>query len=105
MQLEIKSKIEKGIGVIELKGVLDISTVKSFQDSLSSLKNLQEITIDFENLSFIDSTGVGSLNQVIKKLHNDKIKVKVKNISKDIYEIFEILGLPEIFGEELFEEK
>ena len=105
MLLEIDSSIENNIGVLKLNGVLDLSTVEIFKNSLEKLPGSEQIIIDFDQIKFIDSTGIGSLAQYIKKIQIDKVGIKITNISKDVFEVLDILGLPEIFGEEIFEIK
>ncbi|WP_425805199.1 STAS domain-containing protein [Desulfitobacterium sp. Sab5] len=103
MLLEIKSQKENGKGKLSLAGVLDISTVDSFKISLEYFADVQELAIDFAKIKFIDSTGVGGIIHAFKYFSETNRKIKVTAISSDVFEIFDILGLPEIFGRELFE--
>lgn len=103
MLLEIKSLKENGKGKLSLAGVLDISTVDSFKISLEYFADVQELVIDFAKVKFIDSTGVGGIIHAFKYFIKTNRKIKVTAISSDVFEIFDILGLPEIFGRELFE--
>lgn len=105
MLLEIENTKKNGKGVLILKGVLDISTVDKLKNSIVNLVEVKEVTIDFGNLHFIDSTGIGGIAQVIRELEKNGVRVTVTNISEDVYEILDILGLPEIFGEEIFQRK
>lgn len=105
MLLEIKSKVEKNIGFLYLNGVLDFSTVENFKNRLDNVQGVKEVNIDFDKIKFIDSSGVGGILQAIKKFQDDKIAIKINNISNDVFEVFDILGLPELFGDEILEVK
>lgn len=105
MQLEIENKVDNDTSIVVLKGVLDVSTVDAFKNSLENVKGVQTVNIDFSLLKFIDSTGIGGLAQAIKKCQANDINIKVANISQDVFEVLDILGLPEIFGEDVFELK
>jgi len=101
----IKSTVENSIAKLVLEGALDISTVQIFKDEVKNIHKVTELIIDFNELSFIDSTGIGSLNQVLNMLNEVKTIFTIKNISEDVYEVLELLGLVEIFGKEIFEPK
>lgn len=102
--LEIKLLPEGGNRVIELRGELDIATVDDFERSVqeASMALDGSITIDMAKLVFVDSTGVGGLLKVIKGLRNNSIEVKVTNVNPDVYEVFDLLGLPLLLGNEIF---
>lgn len=103
MLLEIERQKENGRGKLYLSGVLDISTVDSFKISLEYFGDVQELVIDFAKIKFIDSTGVGGIIHAFKHFKASNRKIKITAISSEVYEIFDILGLPEIFGREFFE--
>lgn len=105
MPLEIESKMEKDMLILKMSGVLDISTVDLLQNSINHLDEIKKVICDFENIRFVDSTGVGSIANVIKVCLQNKVSIKVNNILPEVFEVLDILGLPEIFGEETFEVK
>lgn len=106
--LEINVNREENMVAIFMKGVLDISTVDDFKETVLGLQKRQEfqdvknLVFDFSQLKFIDSTGMGALATVIRKI-GDRKCIRVINIPPDIYEVFEILGVMEIFDNCNFE--
>lgn len=106
--LEMKVNRDENTLTVVMKGVLDISTVDDFKETVLGLQNQQEfqetknLVFDFSRLKFIDSTGMGALATVIRKI-GDRKCIQVKNIPPDIYEVFEILGVMEIFDNCNFE--
>lgn len=105
MVLEIKTKREKDMLILRMSGVLDISTVDLLQNRLNDLSEIAKVIFDFEEVKFVDSTGVGSIAKVIRDYQQKELLIKVINILPEVFEVLDILGLPEIFGEETFERK
>lgn len=104
--MEIKSRIENNTGVILLIGELDIASVELFKSGIENIRSqIENLIIDFNHLDFLDSTGVGSLVQIIRKLKDGGVSSKVVNISLDVFEVLDLLGIPELLGEDLFETK
>ena len=90
--------------VISLVGELDIATVDTFKKSIDDAsEGAQRIILDMAKLSFVDSTGVGGLLNVVKGLKKNNLPVKITNVSPDVYEVFDLLGLPMLLGREIFE--
>lgn len=92
------------VSYLKLSGELDISVVEEFRLNIKSIpKTTIEVYLDFSGVEFVDSTGVGSLVQVMNQLRAQDIKIMIKRIPKEIYEVFDLLGIPELMGEEYFE--
>lgn len=101
--LEIESFYEEVVSCINLIGELDISTVEKFRASIEKVpESTTEVNLDFARLEFVDSTGIGSLVQIMNQLKAQDKKVMIKGISKEIYEVFLLLGIPELIGQEHF---
>lgn len=102
--LEVDVSNQQDLAVVRLNGELDISTVEEFKQSVEKAKNsVSHMQLDLDKLSFVDSTGVGAILKVIKGLKQSNIEVKISNISAEVFEVFDLLGLPMLLGEELFE--
>jgi anti-anti-sigma factor len=105
MMLEIKTEIVNKVATLHFDGFLDISTVDLIQLSVSKLIAIHEVTLDFDKITFVDSTGIGTISKILRKLNSEEVNVKIRNIPAGVFEVFEILGLPEIFGAEVFQMK
>ncbi len=102
--LEIQTTASGTTKILDLVGELDIATVDKFKASVEEARqNATGLVLNMAKLSFVDSTGVGGLLNVIKGLRNDNIEVKVSNVSSEVYEVFDLLGLPMLLGKEVFE--
>ncbi|PKM41797.1 MAG: hypothetical protein CVV03_11500 [Firmicutes bacterium HGW-Firmicutes-8] len=102
--LEIENNCGESASCLKLIGELDISTVEKFRASIEKVpETIAEVDLDFSGLEFVDSTGIGSLVQVMNQMKAQDKKVMVKGISKEIYEVFVRLGIPELMGQGHFE--
>lgn len=101
--LEINSLAQADVQVLSLIGELDIATVDKFKNAVESAKTTEKaIEIDMSQLDFVDSTGVGGLLKAIKGLQGEKIAVQMTNINPEVYEVFDLLGLPLLLGQGVF---
>lgn len=105
MVLNIKTETVNQVATLHFDGILDISTVDSVQTSVSQLINVREVNLDFDKVTFVDSTGIGTISKILRKLASEGVTATITNIPAGVFEVFEILGLPEIFGKEVFQIK
>ncbi len=86
---------------VEIKpmGEVDIFTSPEFKNKLIDLIDTENVNIiiDGEELEYIDSTGLGVLMSIYKKMQENNLKVKIKNLKPNIYKLFDITGLNKIF--------
>ena len=102
--LEIETSNNESVSHIKLTGDLDIATVEKFRSSTENIpQSTAEVCIELTGLKFLDSTGAGSLVQVMNQIIAQDIVVKVVGIPKKVYEVLDVLGIPELMGEENFE--
>ena len=101
MSLEIKYNLTSENN-IEIKpvGEVDIYTSPELKNKIFQLieeKN-QDILINGEGLDYIDSTGLGVLMGIYKKLQEKSLNIKVINLKPNIYKLFDITGLNKVFN-------
>lgn len=84
---------------VKLIGEVDIFTSPEFKNKLISLIESDNINIliDGEKLEYIDSTGLGVLMGIYKKVQESNLKIKIKNLKPNIYKLFDITGLNKVF--------
>lgn len=101
MSLEIKySTTSENILEIKPVGEVDIYTSPELKNKIFELieEKKQDITINGEYLEYIDSTGLGVLMGIYKKLQEKNLNIKVINLKPNIYKLFDITGLNKIFN-------
>lgn len=88
---------------VSLNGDLDIECTEFLEDELFPLVTAyQAVEIDFEDVAFVDSSGIGLLINIIQELQNANRKVTVSHIRTEVLEVFELLQIPDILGKEIF---
>jgi len=68
---------------------------EKMNDFLSQAKS--RLIVDFEEISFIDSSGFGALLSALKTSKEHKSFIKLCNINKDVMELIELMQLDSIF--------
>lgn len=100
MSLEIKyNNLENAIEIKPI-GEVDIYTSLELKNKTYKLieENNQDIIINGENLDYIDSTGLGVIMGIYKKLKEKNLNIKILNLKPNIYKLFDITGLNKIFN-------
>ena len=81
---------------VMLEGRLDTVTTPELEKELmGALDDIQELTFDFEKLSYISSAGLRVLLSS-QKIMNTKGIMKVVHVNENIMDIFEATGFTDI---------
>ncbi|MBZ4645756.1 MAG: anti-sigma factor antagonist [Petroclostridium sp.] len=97
--LDIFEKELEDAVVVELSGEIDISTVTELKEKLYAIveqKN-RSVKLDCTNLNYIDSTGLGVLVGVLKKVKSNNNDIYITNLKNNIKKLFLITGLNKVF--------
>lgn len=101
MSMNISSKLDStnSFWNVLIDGELDVSTCDKVKEHLYSLldKEVLDIKVNLENLEYIDSTGLGVLIGVLKKLKVNNKEIFILNPRNNVNKIFTITGLDKIF--------
>ena len=101
MSLSIKYEIIED-GAIEIKpiGEVDIYTSPELKNKIFELIEEKDsnIVINGENLDYIDSTGLGVLMGIYKKMQGKTLDLQIINLKPNIYKLFDITGLNKVFN-------
>ena len=84
---------------VNLGGELDVSTSDELKEYLHKLadQEMLDMKINLENLEYIDSTGLGVMIGVLKKLKVGNKEIYIINPRSNVRKIFNITGLDKIF--------
>ena len=98
--MEIKY-LNKDDGIYaELFGELDEYSAEyvriSLDDLLNKFQNKTKLVLDFSNVSFMDSTGIGMLLGRYNKFSKQDIGIFIKNPTSYVNRIFEMTGIYQI---------
>ena len=89
MKLNFKKEDEKL--TIEVDGRLDTNTAPELEEEMKRIEGIRELVLDFKNLDYISSAGLRVLLSMQKKM-NEQGEMKLKNVSKDVMDVFEVTG-------------
>ena len=84
---------------VSLGGELDVSTADELKKELHKLvdeKNI-DMKLNLENLDYIDSTGLGVMIGILKRLKIENKEVYIEKPKNNVRKIFSITGLDKIF--------
>ena len=91
---------DKGdISVINVSGYLDAHTAPTLEDNFTDLidQNKFKIVVNFEELAYISSAGLGVFMAYIEKIRNNSGDIKLTNMNDKVYNIFDLLGFPLLY--------
>jgi len=104
---EFKTAIKEqgNVSIINLAGFLDAHTASSLESEFTKLidSNRFRIVVDFKDLAYISSAGLGVFMAYIEKIRDNNGDIKLAGMSDKVYNIFDLLGFPllyEIFKSE-----
>jgi anti-anti-sigma factor len=82
-------------GVINLSGRFDASQVDKARETFETITN--SCTVNFADLEYISSAGIGVLLGAYSRLHKSNKVLKLINLNKNIKNIFHYAGLSKLF--------
>jgi anti-sigma B factor antagonist len=87
------------ISVINLNGYLDAHTAPSLENNFSQLidSNRFKIVVNFKDLAYISSAGLGVFMAYIEKIRENNGDIKLAGMSDKVYNIFDLLGFPLLY--------
>lgn len=101
MSININSKLDSqnSFWDINLEGELDVSTADKLKEYLHGLleQEVVDMRINLSSLEYIDSTGLGVMIGVLKKLRTNDKEIYIINPKSNVKKIFTITGLDKIF--------
>ena len=98
-------KEQGDVSIINLRGYLDAHTASILENNFVDLidKNRFNIVVDFKELAYISSAGLGVFMAYIEKIRESSGDIKLSGMNEKVFNIFDLLGFPllyEIFKSE-----
>lgn len=97
MELKVDLRQEGDKLFVDLQGDLDINSNKEFKEKVNSVQGVKNITVNCENLSYIDSTGLGAFISIYKNIKEKGEKLVITGLKPHIKKIFLITDLDKVF--------
>ena len=103
MNMNVKTytkQINNEVIGINIEGEIDVYTSPKVKEALNDLiqKENYNIVVNLEEVTYIDSTGLGVLIGGLKKVKENNGYIKLICTNPQIKKIFDITGLVKIFG-------
>ena len=101
MDFELNSNynLEKNCWEIIIKGEIDIYNSERIKDYISNIiqEKSSDLYIDCNELDYIDSTGLGALVAIVKKVKQYNGNVYILNLKQNVEKVFRITNLDKVF--------
>lgn len=97
-QYEIKRENEKAF--VHLEGSLSLRDSPKLRTDIKSLidtEEIKELVLDFQKLTYLDSSGVGILLHTYSWTKEKNKEVRIINLSAEVRTIFTVANLLDIF--------
>jgi len=87
------------ISIINLKGYLDAHTAPTLETNFTELINKSKfkIVVNFEDLAYISSAGLGVFMAYIEQIRENQGDIKLTSMSDKVFNIFDLLGFPLLY--------
>lgn len=100
MALEVETRqTEGGVTVVAPTGRLDVAGAPALKDAMSPLTGdgPVKVVIDMEGVSFVDSTGLGSVIAALKQIRGRQGELRLAAPNQQVRVVLELTTLDRIF--------
>jgi anti-sigma B factor antagonist len=99
LNIVVDSVGEGDITKVAVQGFLDAHTVPEMEKVIQNLihERKYNIIVDFKDLSYISSAGLGVFMSVIGEVKGNNGDIVLMEMPPKIYKVFDLLGFTEIF--------
>lgn len=86
------------VKAVQPSGILDKTKALQFELEVNEIiaSKADVVLIDFQNIDFMDSSGLGVLVNAIKKVKSAKRKIVVCSLNNQVRMLFELAGLDRV---------
>ena len=95
--MNIRSYEQDGVAVIQVNGEINISTSPDLRKMFEK-EPRKKIVIDFEKVAYIDSSGLATLVEVLKRTRTQGGSLGLATMSDKVKSLFEITKLDKLFS-------
>lgn len=101
MALEVETRqADNGVTVVAPTGRLDVAGAPALKEAISeAVKRVgpQRVVIDMEGVSFVDSTGLGSVIAALKQLRSSQGDLRLAAPNQQARVVLELTTLDQVF--------
>jgi anti-anti-sigma factor len=98
-QLDYSVEERSAYRLVSLKGKLVLYNVDQVRTDFFRLidEDQKDLVLNMQELEFVDSSGVGLLIQMHRRMEAGKRKVRLANVSELLFKVLKVAGLDKIF--------
>jgi len=87
--------------MVYIKGELDLAAAEQFQRAVEPLANdtTKLLVIHLDELTYIDSTGIGMLVALLKTRKKQGARFAIENVPPKVQRLFDLTGVSYFFSE------
>ena len=100
MSLEVLTRqVDNGVTVVAPTGRLDVAGAPALKDAISEVvKNgPPRVVLDMEGISFVDSTGLGSVIAALKQIRSSQGDLRLAAPNQQVRVVLELTTLDRVF--------
>ena len=94
--MDVKSVEKEGVKVFQVNGEINISTSPDLKKHFEQ-QPAKKIVVDLEKVSYIDSSGLATLVEILKKTKMQGGSLGLAGMSDKVKSLFEITKLDKLF--------
>jgi len=97
--MQMRTSQTGDVTVVKIDDRLEADTVEEFRTTMHKLaeQGHVKVVIDFSNISFVDSSGLGGLVSAVRKFRQHDGDIKLACINDNVRPLVEIVRLHRIF--------
>jgi anti-anti-sigma factor len=93
--------IRNDTGLVILTGSLTLANADSFKQQFAewfaAAAPAPRVVIDMSDVGFVDSSGLGALISLLRRVHQQKGEVAIRGLQPSVKTIFDITGAAKMF--------
>jgi len=103
--MKIVQEKANGVVIFILEGEININTSPELRKAADTLikSNEKKVLMDFSAVTYIDSSGLATLIEILQRLKRNGGILRLSNLSEKVKNVFEVTKLYKLF--EIFESK
>ena len=94
--MDVKSFEKEGVLVFQVNGEINISTSPELKKQFEK-QPLNKVVVDLEKVNYIDSSGLATLVEILKKTKSQGGSLGLSGLSDKVKSLFEITKLDKLF--------
>ena len=97
--MQISEKNINGVTVLVINGDIDLNSSPTMRQKFDELikKNINKIIVNFQDVSYIDSSGLATVIEMLQRLKKNQGQLRLSNLSEKIKNLFEITKIDKLF--------